>query len=109
MADHLGVTNLFGLTAPSVGHVSASEKKSNIGVATVRNASGVTVIAKAKQLIKDAITLRGKGDAEFANVTAGAITKGTPKIVRAKQSETNDDFPDFEIEAVNYSNRTEPE
>jgi hypothetical protein len=50
------------------------------------------------------VTIKGKGDAALASVTAGSFTAGTLRVTSAKQAESNDDFPDFEITGTAYSN-----
>lgn len=98
MALHFGVANLFGLSAPAVGYVNEADEDESIdGVATVEDENGVTVVASPKKLVKKTVTIKGKGDAEFANVVAGDFAAGVVKIVEAKQSETQDEYPDFEI------------
>ena len=54
MPATFGVENLFGLTAPAGGHVQESSSESSIEVATIRNASGVTVKAV------NTVTVKGK-------------------------------------------------
>ena len=104
MAATLGVVNLHGLTAPSGGYVQESTKEDAIEIATIRNASGVTVVAVPKPMITRTVSIKGKGDAVFSGVTAGGFTVDTVKVTEAKQTESNDDFPDFEITGVAYSN-----
>jgi hypothetical protein len=38
----------------------------------------------------------------FGDVAAGAITKGVSFVTSVKVTESNDDFPGFEIQAVAY-------
>lgn len=98
MALHFGVENTFGLSAPAVGYVNEADEDESIdGVATVEDENGVTVIATPKLLTKKTVSIKGKGDAEFANVVPGAFTAGVVKITEAKQSESQDEYPDFEI------------
>ena len=101
MAAVFGVVNLYGL-APAAGHAQASSKDAVIEIATLRNQVGVTVVAKPKKLITKSITISGKGTPTFANVAAGAITKGTAFVTSAKLTESNDDFPGFELQAIIY-------
>jgi hypothetical protein len=78
-----GVTNLHGL-APATGHAQESSADASIEVATLRDSLGVTVVAKPKKLITRSITLSGKGTVNFADVVAGAITKGTAFVTSVK-------------------------
>jgi hypothetical protein len=104
MPAAIGVSDLFGMTAPAGGHVSESSQEETQEIATIKDASGVTVIAKPKPLVRTETSIKGYGDPAFAAVTAGALTADTLKIVSAKGSESNDDFPQFEIRAVKLAN-----
>ena len=104
MAAQFGVTELFGLTVPTGGHAEESSSDSSVEVATVKSALGVTVIAVPKKLVTTNLSIKGKGDPALSAVTAGAIAVDTLKIISAKGTESKDEFPDFEINAVKYSN-----
>ena len=101
MPATFGVTNLHGL-APATGYAQEASADSSIEVATLRDSLGVTVVAKPKKLITRSITLSGKGTVNFGDVVAGAITKNTSFVTSVKVTESNDDFPGFEIQAVAY-------
>lgn len=109
MAAHVGIENTggtldnFDISAPSGGYVNEAEQDQSVDVATVRDENGVTKVALPKKMITETQTIKGKGDAGLAAVTAGAFSAGTIKIISAKQTETNDDFPDFEIVGKKYS------
>ncbi len=62
----------------------------------------MTVVAVPKKLITRSITLSGKGTVNFGDVVAGAITKGTAFVTSVKVTESNDEFPSFEIQATAY-------
>jgi len=96
MAVTFGVQNTYGLSAPTVGYVTEATRKRSIEVATVQDEMGVTRKAKAKKLVTEDVSIKGKGDAELADVVAGSFSAGVVKVVSAKQSETDDEFPDFE-------------
>lgn len=98
-----GVINLYG-QAPVGGFAQESSKDSSIEIATIQNTLGVVVVAKAKKLITKSITVSGKGTVDFATVITGAITLGTAFISSVKVTESQDDFPAFEIQAVIYEN-----
>lgn len=104
MPATFGAAETYGLTAPSGGYVEESTREQSVELATVRNNVGVTVKVAAVPMVTANISIKGKGDPELANVTAGAIAADTVKIVRAKGSEKNKEFPGFEIEAVKYTN-----
>jgi hypothetical protein len=101
MAATFGVTNTYNLT-PNNGHVSESSKDSSVDVATIKNEQGITVYAGPRKLITRNVTISGKGDADIDLVEGGDVTKGVAMITSVKQTESNDDFPDFEIQATIY-------
>lgn len=101
MAAVFGVVNLYGL-APATGHAQESSKDAGIEIATIRDANGVTVMAKPKKLVTKNITISGKGTVNFSDVATGTITKGTAFVTSVKVTENQDDFPSFEIQAVIY-------
>lgn len=101
MPATFGVNNTHNLET-AAGYVSESSKDSSVEVATIRDEQGVTVIAGPKPLITRNVSISGKGTANFSEVAANNITAGTAFITSIKRSESNDDFPDFEIEAVIY-------
>lgn len=82
---------------------AAHAADASIEVATLRDSLGVTVVAKPKKLITRNITLSGKGTVNFGDVVAGTITKGVSFVTSVKVTESNDDFPGFEIQAVAYN------
>lgn len=103
MAAHVGVDTTYDLTTPTVGYTSEAESDKTVDVATVKDENGNVVIAKPKKMITNTQTIKGKGDADLAAVTAGAFVSGTIKVISAKQTENADDFPDFEIQGKKYS------
>ena len=102
MPATFGVQNLHGL-APADGHAQESSIDESVEVATIRNKDGVTVIAKPKKLVTKSISLSGKGTPEFGDVAIGAISAGTSFVTSVKLTESNDDFPGFEIQATAYA------
>lgn len=101
MAATFGVNNTHGLS-PNTGHVSESSKDSSVEVATIRDEQGITVFAGPRKLITRNVTISGKGDADIESVVPGTVTLGTAMITSVKQSESNEDFPEFEIQATIY-------
>lgn len=97
MAATFSIQNITDLTEPTGGYINEADVDSSIDVAEVRDEAGNIVIAKPKKLITETQTIKGKGDPALAGVTAGGFTEGTVKIIEAKGTETNEDFPDFEI------------
>lgn len=105
MAAFLGVTNTHGLT-PAAGYANESSADSSVDIKTIRDETGTTKHAKAGKMITKTVSIKGKGLPDFAAVAAATITVGTLAVLKAKQTENGDDFPDFEMEGVIYSNRT---
>ena len=73
-------------------------------MATIRDETGITVKAVPKPMVTRTVNLKGKGDANLAAVAAGSFAAGVLRITEAKQSESNEDFPDFEITGTAYLN-----
>ena len=101
MPATFGVNNTYQLS-PSTGHVSESSKDSSVDVATIRDEQGITMYAGPRKLITRNVTISGKGDADLEAVAPGNVTLGQSLITSVKQSESNDDFPEFEIQATIY-------
>ena len=101
MAATFGVNNTHGLS-PNTGHVSESSKDSSVEVATIRDEQGVTVFAGPRKLITRNVTITGKGEADIEGVVPGTVALGVAMITSVKQSESNEDFPEFEIQATIY-------
>jgi hypothetical protein len=55
------------------------------------------------------VNIKGKGDANLAAVASGSFAEGVLRVTEAKQGETNEDFPDFEITGTAYLNLADPE
>jgi len=108
MPAHIGVATTYGLTAPVGGYVQESSREDSVEIATIRNESGVTVKAVPKPLVTRTVNLKGKGDANLAAVASGSFAEGVLRVTEAKQSESNEDFPDFEITGTAYLNLPEP-
>lgn len=101
MPATFGVINTYGLS-PNSGHVSESSKDSSVDVATIRDEQGTTVYAGPRKLITRNVTISGKGDADIEAIAEGDVAKGVALISSVKQTESNDDFPEFEIQATIY-------
>jgi hypothetical protein len=102
MAATFGVTNTRGLS-PDDGFIGQSSEDSTVDVVTLRNQQGLTVQAAPKKLITKTITVSGKGTSNFSLVTGGDAVINTAMISSVKITESNDDFPEFEIQATTYS------
>lgn len=110
MAATIGVSSTFqGLVSPGTGtvitEVSQDQTKE---VKTVKSSAGVTVQVGVLPFTETKISVKGKGVAALTLVAAGsagigaAITSGTVTITSVSVDETNEDFPDFSVEAVKY-------
>ena len=104
MPAHLGVASTYGLSAPAGGYVQESSREDSVEIATIRDESGITVKAVPKPMVTRTVNLKGKGDANLAAVAAGSFAAGVLRVTEAKQSESNEDFPDFEITGTAYLN-----
>ena len=88
MPATFGVENLFGLTVPAGGHVQESSSESSIEVATIRNASGVTVKAVPKPLVTKTVTLKGDHIAEeFQQLVEAYVARKYPRRENAPASQ----------------------
>jgi hypothetical protein len=104
MSAHFGVTlGDVSLTAPAGGYVNEASSEETINVAEVRDEDGNIVVAVPKLMVTETQTIKGKGDPVISAVVEGAFTSGTVKITSAKGSESNEEFPDFEITGKKFS------
>ena len=110
MAATIGVSSTFqGLVSPGAGtvitEVSQDQTKE---VKTIKSSAGVTVQVGVMPFTETKISVKGKGIAALSLAAAGAagigasIASGTVSITSVSVDETNEDFPDFTIEAVKY-------
>lgn len=106
---HLGVTELEGLTAPSVGAFQQLDAEDTAGVTEEPNNVGVTRWVVSDKYFKRSVRGSGVGDAGLANVTAGEFAKGTVKLIFAEQDETQKGLPKFSVEGVGFFDLEEEE
>ena len=66
----------------------------------IRDKTGVTKHATKLGYGTTTLTRRGRGAGSLADVTAGAITEGAAKITSIRNTQTADDFPSYEITAI---------
>jgi hypothetical protein len=88
--------NLFGVTDPAAGYLQESSQEKSVEVATCKDATGVTKLAVPKGVVTTTVTLKGKGTYS-PSVSRNTAVGSTAVITSAKASESNDDFPDYEI------------
>jgi hypothetical protein len=107
----IGVTSAFqALVTPGSGTViSEVTQDASREVKTVKNASGVTVQAGVLPMTETKISVKGKGAPALTLAVAGTagvgvtITTGTVAITSVSVDESNEDYPDFSIEASRWS------
>ena len=95
----------IGITADDIAEPANStteefSTEQSVEVATIRNKTGVTAHAEALGHATTTFTRRGRGAGSLADVAAGAIAEGTAKITSIRNTQTADDFPSYEITAV---------
>ena len=103
MPATFGVTSTFGLTAPTGCVVEESSSEDEVEAKTIRDQTGTTCRAVTSKTIKTTVMIKGRGLDLTTPVTAGAMVAGTVKVTSLKTSESNDDFPTFEITGVKYT------
>ena len=96
-----GVTETFGLTAPA-GYLQSSESSTEVEVATIKGATGLTVEAIPKPRTTQTVTVKTKGTASLSTITSGSDFSGIT-LTSSKLSESNDDFGTSEITGVLYA------
>ena len=106
MAATIGVSTTFqGLvTAPTGCVINEVSQDSSKEVKTIKNASGVTVQVGVLPMTETKISVKGKGSAALSTVAASSsISSGTVVVTSISVDESQDDYPDFSIEAVKWS------
>lgn len=93
-----GVTSLFGIAAPSSGYAHKSSRKKSIDVVTLRNTLGVTSCVQHTNDVKVEASISGKGIHALGTLEAAQqVGVGEMTIVSKKRTETQKEFPDFEV------------
>jgi hypothetical protein len=111
MAATIGVSSAFqALVTPGTGtvitEVSQDQSKE---VKTIKNSAGVTVQVGVLPVVETKISVKGKGAPALTLAVAGtagigaAITTGTVAITSVSVDESNEDYPDFSIEAISWA------
>jgi hypothetical protein len=112
MAATIGVSSTFqNLVTPGSGtvitEVTTDDSKE---IKTIKNSSGVTVQVGVLPMTETKISVKGKGVPALTLAVAGgagigsAITSGTVAITSVSVDESNEDYPDFSIDAMKWSN-----
>ncbi len=94
--------NLFGVTDTAAGYLQESSEEKSVEVATCKDSTGVTKLAVPKGVVTTTVTLKGKGTFS-PNVSRNTAVGSTAVITSAKASQSNDDFPDYEITYQKFS------
>lgn len=94
--------NLFGVTDPAAGYLQETSEEKSIEVATCKDATGVTKLAIPKGVVTTTTTLKGKGTFTPA-VSRNPSVGSSAVITSAKVSETNEEFPDYEVTYQRFS------
>lgn len=98
-----GVTDLFGIDAPSSGYTHKSSLKKSIDVITLRNTLGVTTCVSHTNDIKVEASISGKGEHALGTLAASQqVGVGEMTIVSKKRTETLKEFPDFEVSSKGH-------
>ena len=103
MPADFGINSTFGLSAPSGGVVEESSTEDEVEAKTIRDENGTTCRAVPSRMIKTTVTIKGRGRSDLS-VAAGSLS-GSVKVISVKNSETNEDFPTFEVTGVKYTSR----
>lgn len=95
----------IGITSTDIAEPANSTTEefttdSTVEVATIRDKTGVTKHVSKLGYSTTNFTRRGRGAGSLADVSAGAISEGTAKIISVSNTQTADDFPSYEITAV---------
>lgn len=78
-----------------------SSEEQSVEVATIRDETGVTVVAQPKGVVTTTVTIKSKGSVSIGSAPSVGSFSGF-KVTSAKISESNDDFRTAEITAVKY-------
>jgi hypothetical protein len=95
----------IGITSTDIAEPSNSTTEefttdSTVETVTIRDKTGVTKHVSKLGYSTTNFTRRGRGAGDLTDVTVGAITEGTAKIISVSNTQTADDFPSYEINAV---------
>jgi len=103
----IGVTELFGVSAPSGCVVNESSTEDTVEVKTIRNQAGVTVMAVPMKMAETKVTLRGKGIPALSVIAAhSTVALDTLVATELNVTESNNEHPDFDLTSVSYYNLT---
>jgi len=102
-----GVTNLFGLSAPSVGYVAESSRRKSIETIKLPDQLGVTRCVEPKRLVTVEASINGQGDAGLGAMTTVTVSAtSTLTVTSRRRTENNSEYPDFDISAESFEDLT---
>ena len=84
-------------------------KDVSIETVTIRNNTGATAFATPLKYSTTTFTRRGRGAASLSDVAVADIVGGTAVITSARNTQTADDFPSYEISSVQKDDTVDPE
>jgi len=95
----------IGITSTDIAEPSNSTTEefttdSTVDTVTIRDRTGVTKHVAKFKYSTTTFTRRGRGAGSLGDVTAGAISEGSAKVISVANTQTADDFPNYEITAV---------
>jgi hypothetical protein len=101
----IGISSLASLIpAPPNCVITEVTQDVSSSIKTIRDSSGVTVQVGVLPLTETKISVKGKGIAALSLVAANAnVSSGTAVVTSVSVDESNEDFPDFSIEAMKWS------
>jgi hypothetical protein len=92
----IGIT-LNDVAEPSNSTTEEYTNDQTVEIVTIRDKTGVTKHATPFGYSTGTHTRRGRGAASLADVTAGAITHNVAKIISVRNTQSNSEFPSYEI------------
>ena len=106
MAAAIGVgSSLIESFAPASGYIAEASADSQVDLIKIKDENGVTKRLLTKKMVTKDVTISGQGTVSLGTaVAAGSFTEDTGKVVSAKQTESADGTPEFEVNIKVYSN-----
>jgi hypothetical protein len=101
----IGISSLASLiNAPTGCVLSEVSQDQSKEIKTIKNASGVTVQVGVLPMTETKISVKGKGAPALTLVAVNAnVSSGTAVVTSVSVDESNEDFPDFSMEASQWS------
>ncbi len=105
MAATIGVSSsLTASFSPASGYISEVSADSSVDTIKIKDENGVTKRLLTKKMVTKSVSISGQGTVNLGTaVAAGSFTEDTGKVVSAKQSESAEGTPEFEVNLTVYS------